>query len=163
MTIPEQGATTTPRQAASVGRWIVRGLVVLLLVLLLALLGVGGWTMNYVHAEKLTPSFHLALQTVQKDPQVIQVLGEPIDDASSVLLPPSGSENKEAERGEADWRFYIKGPKGRAQVWAHAVCIGDTWSLNILEVTPEKGPKIKPNLDADKSGPDDAPKWTPPK
>jgi hypothetical protein len=162
MSTSEQKATTTPRQAASPGRWILRVLgVLLLLALLLALLGIAGW-MAYIQVKKSAPSFHLALQTVQKDPQVMQVLGEPVDDASSLLLPPSGNENVEAERGEASWWFDIQGPKGRARVFAQASRLGGNWSLTMLEVTPEKGPKIKPELDSDKSGPDDAPKWSPP-
>jgi hypothetical protein len=160
MTISEQGTTTTTRQAASPGRWILRGLVVLLLlIVLLALLGVGGW-MAYVQVKKAAPSFHLALQTVQKDPQVIQALGEPIDDASVL---PSGDETVEAERGEASWWFDVKGPKDRAHVYAHANRLGGNWSLSVLEVTTDQGQKIKPNLDGDKGGPDDAPKWSPPK
>ena len=108
MSITEQGAATTPRQAVSFGRWLLRGLVVLLLlIVLLALLGVGGW-LAYVQVKKSAPSFHLALATVQKDPQVIQALGEPIEDAS---LLPSGDENVEAERGDADWWFNVKGPE----------------------------------------------------
>ncbi len=162
MTISEPGATTT-RQAASPGRWILRGLVVLLLLaLLVALLLVGGW-MFQIQMKKSAPSFRLALETVEKDPQVIQALGEPIDDASSLLLPPGGDENVEAERGDADWWFDVKGPKDRAHVHAHATRLGGNWSLSLLEVTLDKGQTIKPNLDTDKGGPDDAPKWLPPK
>ncbi len=160
MSITEQGAATTPRQAVSFGRWLLRGLVVLLLlIVLLALLGVGGW-LAYVQVKKSAPSFHLALATVQKDPQVIQALGEPIEDAS---LLPSGDENVEAERGDADWWFDVKGPKHRAHVHAHATRLGGNWSLSLLEVTPDKGLTIIPNPDPGDGGPDDAPKWSPPK
>jgi hypothetical protein len=137
-----------------------RGLVVLLLlIVLLALLGLGGW-MAYIQVKKSAPSFRLALETVEKDPQVIRVLGEPIDDASML---PGGDENVEAERGDASWWFDVKGPHGRARVYAHANRLGGNWSLSMLEVTTDKGQKIKPNLDTDKGGPDDAPKWSPSK
>jgi hypothetical protein len=135
--------------------------VLLLLIVLLALLAVIG-DMVYLQMKKSTDSYRMALETVQKDPHVLQALGEPIDDASSVLAPPSGNEDKGAERGEASWWFDVQGPKGRAHVYAHATRIGNLWSLNTLEVTPDKGQKIKPNLDTDSGGPDDAPKWTPP-
>jgi hypothetical protein len=130
-------------------------LTLLLLIVLLALLGVA-----YIQVKKSAPSFHLALETVQKDPQVVQALGEPIDDAS---LLPGGDENVQAERGDASWWFDVKGPKDRARVYAHASRLGGRWSLSVLEVTTDKGQKIKPNLDPDKGGPDDAPKWSPPK
>ena len=163
MTISEQVVTTTPRQAVSFGRWLLRALVVLLLlVLLLALLGAGVWIV-YIQMKKSSPSFHLALQTVQKDPQVIQALGEPVDDASSLLLPPTGNENMQGERGDANWWFDVKGPKGRARVFAQAKCLGGRWSLNMLEVTTDKGQKIDANRDPGAGGPDDAPKWSPPK
>jgi hypothetical protein len=136
--------------------------VLLLLTLLLALLGAGVW-IAYIQVKKSAPSFHLALETVQKDPQVIRALGEPINDASSALRPPSGDENVEAERGEASWWFDVKGPNGRARVYARANRLGATWSLSVLEVTTDQGLKIKPNLDKDTAGPDDAPKWSPPK
>jgi hypothetical protein len=136
-----------------------RSLVVLLLLAMLsALLWIG-----YIQVKKSAPSYHLSLETVQKDPQVGQALGEPIDDASPLLLPPSGDENVEAERGDASWWFDVKGPKGRARVYAHANRLGGRWSLSVLEVTTDKGQKIKPDLDSDKGGPDDAPKWPPPK
>jgi hypothetical protein len=131
--------------------------VLLLLIVLLALLGVGGGV-AYVQVKKAAPSFNLALKTVQKDPQVIQALGEPIDDAS---LLPSGNENKDAEHGDATWWFDVKGPQGRARVHAHAICIGANWSLQLLEVTLDKGQTLRLNLDTDPGGPDEAPKWSP--
>jgi uncharacterized membrane protein len=159
MSIAEHGVATARRQAAPLGRRILRGLVVLLLlIVLLALLAAAGGLV-YVQIKKSAPSFQKALETVQKDPQVVQALGQPIDDAS---LLPGGDENKQADRGEARWWFDVRGPKGRAHVYAQAACMGNRWSLNVLEVTPDNGQKIKPNLDADAGGSDDAPKWSPP-
>ena len=163
MASQQEVAAPSAPQARSRWRrvWITLGVLALLMVVLV-LLG-AGIAYFYVQTQKACPSFRMSLEMAQRDPQVIRALGEPIEYVSAYdsLLPPSGEESVAGDRGDATWDFNIKGPKGQAHVRSQGRCIGGLWSLTVLDVTPEGRSVIKPNLDVNAGGADEAPKWPP--
>lgn len=103
---------------------------------------------------KSTEPYKLALAQVQKDPQVIAQLGEPIRDA---WLPPSGS----VDGVNANLTFKIQGPKGRATVQADVRIIAGKWELRLLTVTLADQKRISLNTSSGPGGKVDAPTWKP--
>ena len=97
--------------------------------------------------------YQMALQRVQKDPQVIGSLGEPIEESGWF---PTGEVNLQNDRGNARFDFDVAGPKGKAHVRTEARRIAGRWGLTRLEVTTENDQRITPDLSADK-GLDEAP------
>jgi hypothetical protein len=156
-------ATASPKQAVSRWRKVWIPLLVLAVLLVLFVVFAAAAAMMYVQTQKSTPSFRMALEAVQKDRQVIEALGEPIQFTSAYasMLPPGGEESIEGDRGNATWEFNVKGPKGQAHVRSQARYMGGLWDLIVLTVTTETDQTIKPDLDALRHSGDEAPKWPP--
>ncbi len=134
-------------------------LLVVFLVLIVACAGVGGAAFYLVFgALKSSEPYQMALEKVQQDPQVIDRLGEPIEDATWF---PAGNLTTEDGRGSASLHFTVKGPKGEAVVGTQARRIGGQWGLTTVDVTFKDGQRIL--LEAGpEDGRDEAPKWKPP-
>ena len=66
---------------------------------------------------KSSEPYQMALERVQKDPQLIQHLGEPIEEVGWF---PSGEITVQNGRGDARFDFEVAGPKGKAHVRAEA-------------------------------------------
>jgi hypothetical protein len=129
-------------------------LVVLLVIAVLLAAGAGVTWYQISGKLRLSEPYKEALAAVQKAPQVIEQLGEPIHDT---WLPPSGSVYGE----NAELTFKGAGPKEKAGVRTEARKIGGKWALRVLDVTFADGKRISLNTAAAGGGEGDAPKWTP--
>lgn len=114
-----------------------------------------GW---YVVVGKISMSapYQAVLALVQKNPQVIQRLGDPV---VATWRPPSGSIDSE----KANFRFNVVGPKGKASVWAEARKFHDKWGLQVVQVMlPGEERPLSLNMAAGAgSNEDDAPRFAP--
>ena len=129
-------------------------IVVVAIILFLLCLGVGGGVFVFISGvRKSSPPYRMALEQVQADRQVIEQLGEPIEDAT--MLPAVNNDS-----GRASLDFDVAGPNGKAHVRAEARMIGGQWGLTSVEVNIDRGGHL--SLDAGSSqGPPDAPAWSP--
>jgi len=126
----------------------------LVLLLVVVVIAVGACAIWYQAGGKYRWSepYKAAMAQVQKDPQVIAQLGEPIHD---VLFSLSGSVYGE----NANLTFKIAGPKGGATVQTDARMIAGKWGLRMLNVTSADGKRISLNTSSGDGGEGDAPKW----
>lgn len=87
---------------------------------------------------KSSDVYREASDRAMRDPRVIAALGEPITTGFWV----GGNVKIDNNRGTADFRFPISGPKGKAVV--HAVAWRDEreWHYTTLRVRPDSGPSI---------------------
>ncbi len=84
--------------------------------------------------------YETAMQKILADPTLKQELGEPIEEVSWI---PAGRLEFENDRGEADLRFDLSGPKGQAKAHMQARCTNAKWELTVLEVTLASGKTIQ--------------------
>ncbi len=84
--------------------------------------------------------YEVAMQKIQADPTIKRELGEPIEDVSWI---PAGRLEFENDRGEADLRFDVAGPKGQAKAHMAARFGNAKWELTILEVTLSSGKTLQ--------------------
>jgi hypothetical protein len=134
-------------------KWLLRLLIGgVLLVLVCVGIGIGAL---YVQFGPLRSSeaYRMGLEWVQKDPTVIEQLGEPI---GTVNWFPGGV----LETDRADLHFPIAGPKGQAHVGLQARRLQGTWGLALLEVTFADGRRHSIDT-SDSDSASEAPKWTP--
>lgn len=129
----------------------------------IALVGVGvgfGGFWLMILRPKWSEPYRMAFQLVQKDPQVQQALGQPIQEAYW-YLPPSGQMELQDGQGRAFYIFDVKGPNGIGHVRVEARCIDGIWGLSMLDVTvAATGQRIR--IDTSSVGPgQEAPKWKP--
>ncbi len=139
-----------PTQAKRPRRWPA----ILLLVLIVIAAGAGIAWHQLGGKLKSTEPYKIALAQVQKDPQVIAQLGEPIRDAE---ILPSGSVHGDT----ANVMFRVAGPKGRGSVRAEARRIGGKWGLTALDVITADQKRLSLKTSGE-GGDGDAPMWTPP-
>jgi hypothetical protein len=103
---------------------------------------------------RFSEPYRIALEQVQENPQVIERLGEPVENPR---LLPFGSLGDR----EGTVNFGVEGPKGQATVTARFRRISEAWGLTTLNVTFEDGQRL--SLDTGSAGGlEEAPKWSPP-
>jgi len=108
-------------------------------------------------AVKSSAPYCQALEQVRNDRQVIERLGEPIDD---VTWMPGGI--VEEEQGMANLHFTVAGPKGSAQVGTQSRRVDGAWGLLTLDVIFDDGQRTSVAVDSgDEAGGGEAPRWTP--
>ena len=131
-------------------------LIVFLVIVALIAAGVGVAWYQISGKLRMSEPYKEALALVQKDPQVIERLGQPIHDT---WLPPSGSVYGE----NANLMFKVAGPKGQASVRTEARKIEGKWAIRGLDVTfAEDGKRFSLNTASTGGGGEgEAPKWTP--
>lgn len=131
-----------PGQVAAVQRgWFFRNLWWMLPAALLALVlpcgCCGGIVWWVIGSMKSSEPYQMALHRVQTDLQVIDQLGEPIEEAGWM---PTGNFSFHTDNGvasgEARFDFSVRGPKGTAHVHADARCRDGKWVFRVLTVTP---------------------------
>jgi hypothetical protein len=128
---------------------------VILVLVLIVIAGGAGIAWHQLGGKlKSTEPYKLTLAQVQKDPQVIAQLGEPIRDAE---ILPSGS----VYGDKANVMFRIAGPKGRASVRAEARRIGGKWGLAVLDVITADQKRLSLSTGPGAGGEGDAPTWKP--
>ncbi len=124
-------------------------------------LGCGGCCLGIfgtaLYAIKSSSPYQMALEEVRTSPEVIDRLGQPIEEAG---LFPTGNVNVENGGGNALLEFDVAGPRGRAHVQARARRIGGQWGLTTVEVTFADGERISLELE-DQEGMEEAPPWKP--
>ena len=114
------------------------------LIILLPIIACGGCCVGFLGIGfsmlKSSEPYQMALAMVQRNPEVQQALGTPIND---VTWFPMGEFNVQNDRGTADLIFQVEGPKGRAKVSFSARKVAGQWALNDLVVTvKETGERI---------------------
>ena len=151
-------AADQPRQR-SLARGCLRTIAgLLLLLILIGVLAAVVLYRVYVSPVKSSEPYQMALELVQKDPKVIEQLGEPIE---QVFWPPPSAKGLEGGPGRATLNFELAGPKGKAKVEAEGRMIEGKWGLARLQVTiAETGQRISIDT-AETSGLEEAPKWPP--
>lgn len=137
-------------------RWFVPTLFLGLLVLL-GICAVIVWWILF-GALKSSEPYKMALERVKKHPQVLEQLGEPVEDDDWF---PSGQVFTEGDRGEAGLYFHVSGPKGRGLVSAWGNRIEGKWALFQLAVTLTDNTRLDLGRVADETLPE-APLWKPP-
>lgn len=107
------------------------------LVLVLSCGCCGGFFWWLVGSVKSSEPYQMALHRVQAAPQVIEEIGEPIEEASWM---PTGNfayrTDNGVASGKATFDFTVRGPKGTAHVHADARCRDGKWGFRVLDVTP---------------------------
>ena len=130
-------------------------------VLLGSVLLCGGCCLGVYYAmvvvPKSKPPYQMALEHVRNDPQVIEQLGEPVEESDWF---PRGEVNEQNGSGRARWFFDVAGPRGKGTVHVEARRIGGRWGLTLLEITPEGGQRIPLQI-SDDAGQDLAPPFRP--
>jgi hypothetical protein len=129
-------------------------LIVFLVIVVLIAAGVGVAWYQISGKLRMSEPYQEALALVQKDPKVIERLGQPIRDS---WLPPSGSVYGE----NANLIFKVAGPKGRATVSTEARKFGGKWALRGLYVTFQDDKRISLDTAPAGGGEGEAPKFTP--
>jgi hypothetical protein len=99
-----------------------------LIVLFIALIGAGifGVSKMFTGSEPYT----YALEQVQSNEQVIELLGEPIE-TNGIM---QGSINFSNNEGNANISIPIKGPNGEGKIYVVGEKRNDTWTYSELEV-----------------------------
>ena len=106
-----------------------------LLLLLLVLVGLPlGGGVALFQGLKSSPVYQQAVEAAQQDPRLIEALGEPIETG----LAFSGSINTSGSSGEADYSIPLKGPEGRAKLFAVATKTAGIWRFELLEAALEE-------------------------
>ena len=148
----DQGSSTPTQstEAKRPRRWPV----FLLMVVILLVAGAGIAWYQLGGKLKSTEPYKMALAQVQKDPQVLAQLGEPVRD-SEIL--PSGSVHGDT----SNVMFRVTGPKGRASVRAEARRIGGKWGLTALDVITADQKRLSLKTPSGEGGEGDAPVWKP--
>ena len=132
-------------------------LVLLLPLVICAGLCAGILGMGYYAILNSDP-YRLALEAVQKNPQVIEQLGKPIEGVR--WPPPGGSVNIKDDRGEAKLEFKVRGPKGTADVEGNSRMVDGKWGLTSVTVKFADGKRVV--VDTGQAAEGDAPKWDAP-
>ncbi|MHC4178983.1 MAG: cytochrome c oxidase assembly factor Coa1 family protein [Planctomycetota bacterium] len=109
-------------------------------------------------ALKWSQAYAMALQRVQDDPQIIERLGQPIEESGWL---PRGEISLQNGRGDANFHFDVAGPNGQAEVHTQARRVAGRWGLSRLEVTiTDDDQRIVLDV-SDEQGPDGAPRFEP--
>lgn len=107
------------------------------LAMLLAVVAFGGlmvWSVGKM--MKSSDAYAMAIAQAKANPEVIQALGEPIEEGFFV----SGSINTAGSSGTASLTCPIHGPKGKGTVYVEAVRFAGTWRFRELKVgLPQRG------------------------
>lgn len=123
-------------------KWVVPvGGCLTIVILFIALVGVGifGVSKMFSGSEPYT----YALEQVQSNEQVIELLGEPIE-TNGIM---QGSINFSNGDGSANISIPIKGPNGEGKIYVVGEKRNDTWTYSELEVRIEENGEVINLLD----------------
>jgi len=99
----------------------------------------GGFFAIRVWRIKNIGPYEMAFKQVQQAPEVIERLGQPVEDATWV---PVAQRNVRDNQGSATIDFKVRGPKGQAAVRTQARMIDGIWGLAELDVTFADGERL---------------------
>ena len=125
-------APPPPRESTGCGTILAVGCSVVLAIVLVTLAGV---TTFMFHLIKKSDVYQEALQRAQADPQVVALLGSPVEPRWWV----SGSFNMREDGGHARFTIPLEGPRGRARLHARALRDRRRWVFDRLYVEPDGG------------------------
>jgi hypothetical protein len=126
--------TTSPQRTSWLGRnwkWLVPSILVLGLLALITLFGLMLYGVSSM--MKSSDAYKVAVERAQNDPNVIQAIGEPIEEGFFA----SGNINTSGSTGNADMAIPLSGPKGDATVYFVAEKIAGQWQYSDLVVEIE--------------------------
>ncbi len=112
-------------------RWLWFLLGGVLVVVILCCGGIGLLVYKGMGIIKQSDPYKLTWEEVRKHPEVIEKLGEPIEEASRF---PTGEFHIENGGGEAKLFFQIKGPKGTAQVQSECQRVQGNWGGTVTVI-----------------------------
>ncbi|MGQ9573858.1 MAG: cytochrome c oxidase assembly factor Coa1 family protein [Thermoguttaceae bacterium] len=147
--VPREGR---PLRAGRPSRWPT---VLAVLIVLAAVSGIIAYD-RLIGRFKRSEPYRTALALVQKDPKAMELLGQPIKDAT---LLPGGSIHTDGDRGEAILVLKVAGPKTKAAVRAQARRVQGRWELTQVELTLPDGKRV--GLETVFAGGSVAPKFQP--
>lgn len=113
------------------------GCLILLLPPLLLTGFIGGILAIVFGSIKSTDVYEEALARARSHPAVVEALGEPVEDRWWM----SGQINTSGPSGSADIAIPLRGPKGKATVYAVASKSAGQWEYHTLEVEVEGRPE----------------------
>ena len=113
------------------------GCLILLLPILLLTGFVGGILAIVFGSIKSTDVYEEALARAQSHPAVIEALGEPVEDRWWM----TGQINSSGPSGSADIAIPLRGPKGKATLYAVATKSAGRWEYQTLEVAVDGQPE----------------------
>jgi hypothetical protein len=128
-------AVVPPPKKSGCWKW---GAIGCLAVVLLLAIGIGVLMTIVFGVIKSTDVYQEARHRAESDPRVVAALGAPVHAGFWV----SGNVDVKNSRGEADISFPIRGPRGKARVYAVATRDRSGWTYTELTVHPEHGAKI---------------------
>jgi hypothetical protein len=134
MTVPESAATGKGRRniiLISCG-----ALTAVALCILLIVGGAAGIIAAVFGSIKSSDVYQMALAEAMAAPEVLNVLGEPIEAG----LIPSGSISVENSSGETSLAIPISGPNGKGTLYVEATKSAGTWTYAVLEVAVDGQP-----------------------
>jgi len=126
---------------SGIGKWIACGCIgcgVMVLLIVGLVVGVGGLAFFSISRSDV---FQDSLERARACPDVVAVLGEPIEAG----LIPQGSLSITGESGDADLAIPISGPEGEATLYVVATKRAGVWEYSVCEVQLE-GSETRINL-----------------
>lgn len=153
----QQTASQRSRAGRPFRKWLGRLGLITFLLILAGVIGCLWLYFSVFGARKSSQPYKIALERVRQDQQVIQRLGQPVEDFG---LFPTGNVHTEGDRGNANLHFSIRGPQGKANVSVQARQLQGEWGLTMLDVRFSDGERF--TLDPVDAGLEDAPVWPPP-
>lgn len=106
--------------------WAIVGAAVLVAIVIFAFAIIFAVTAALKSSDVYIDAFNI----VQKSPQAVAILGEPISDG----LFPSGSIRIDGPSGNASLSFSVKGPKGKATIYLEATKHFGKWNFTELSL-----------------------------
>ena len=119
-----------------------------LTLIILGILGIGGLIFGVSSAIKNSTPYSYALEQARQNEAVIMTLGEPIE-TDGIM---EGNLSFENNRGEADIKIPIKGPKGEAKVIVVGEKYDGEWTYEKLYVLIKETQEVINLLDKNLEG-----------
>ncbi|HEX9161175.1 MAG TPA: cytochrome c oxidase assembly factor Coa1 family protein [Thermoanaerobaculia bacterium] len=121
------------RDQTGCGTIVAVGCAVVLAIVILTIAVVTTFSFRLAKSSEV---YRQALQRAANDPQVIALLGSPVEARWWVS---GGLQFSRGEGGRAHFTIPLEGPKGRARLHVRAVREQAKWRFTMLEVRPENG------------------------
>ncbi|GAB4187684.1 MAG: hypothetical protein Tsb002_13180 [Wenzhouxiangellaceae bacterium] len=110
-------------------KWVLLGLLGLLVVLGFAI-SIVAFVMKMMKGD----AYQMSLYAISANDQVIEMMGEPIQESWYVL----GNVNKKGSEGTASLEYSIEGPKGSGKVYVYATRTIGEWKLDKVVVSNDQ-------------------------
>ena len=107
---------------------------------MLALMVVAGLTISIIAMSMIRQSepYAEAMRLAEADPQVLEVLGSPIEAGRFV----TGQIQTNPAGGSADLSIPVSGPNGEGHIFVNAVKLAGRWQYNLVELEFAGGARV---------------------